>query len=391
MTEPQSLDRVLHVTSDYGKTSETFVVDAVQAAEDAGWEAWVAALRLHDRVGFPFPPNDRLFHVPPPLPRRILDRALRRNVFTRFADAVAPAAAQARPSVVHAHFGWAALWARPLAERLGLPLVCTFHASDVTVFPAPRQGATCVSPTYAEVFRRLDHAFVVSEHIASALRVLGWSGPAEILPAGVRLELFPLRTETPPLRPIQLLFVGRLVARKGLDVLLRALVELRRHEPDVRLDVIGDGPLRREYDELAVRMAPTGSVRFLGAQGRTGVRAALDRAHILVFPSRTMPSGEVEGSPVVVKEALAVGVPVVATGSGGTPEVIPPELRDELVPEDDPTALATRLAAVLQAPDSWEERARVGRHWVEEQFDWTILGRRTAATYTRLVSARPIR
>ena len=83
------------------------------------------------------------------------------------------------------------------------------------------------------------------------------------------------------------------------------------------------------------------------------------------MPSRALTTGEVEGSPVVLKEALAVGVPVVATRTGGTEEVMPPEFRAELVPPDDAEALAARLEAVLSDRASWDERARIGRRWVE--------------------------
>jgi glycosyltransferase involved in cell wall biosynthesis len=104
----------------------------------------------------------------------------------------------------------------------------------------------------------------------------------------------------------------------------------------------------------------------------------------MVMPSRAMPSGEVEGSPVVLKEALAVGVPTVATRTGGTEEVIPPPLRDELVPSDDPAALAQRIDAVIADRPNWPERVRVGQAWVAAEFDWSVLGRRTAQIYERL-------
>ena len=263
---------------------------------------------------------------------------------------------------------------------------CTFHASDVTTFPERPPVPGGVSTTYAEVFDRLDHAFAVSEFVASALQEIGWRGRTDILPAGVPLDLFPQRPSAPRADPVRILYVGRVVTRKGLDVLLRALAELRPDDAAVTLDVIGDGPQLREYEALARRVVPDRTVRFLGAAGRPEVLAALRRAHVLVVPSRTMPSGEVEGSPVVVKEALAVGVPVVATRSGGLPEVVPPRYRDELVPEDDPVALAGRLSAVLEDPDAWPERAHVGRAWVEEQFDWAVLGQRTVAMYSRLAA-----
>jgi colanic acid/amylovoran biosynthesis glycosyltransferase len=381
---------VLHVTSDYGVASETFVADAIWAAEAAGWTAWLVTLRLHDAARFSHPRDERLLVAPSPprLVRRAVNRLRRRSALEHFAAALEPRLVDARLSVVHAHFGWAAPFAVEFGKRLGLPLACTFHASDVTVWPSSPPSAGAVSPSYAQVFRRLDHAFVVSDFIANKLRAIGWRGPTEILPAGVRLDLFPERTAPPPPDPPRLLYVGRLVPRKGLDVLLRAFADLRERLPDVVLDVIGEGPHRAQYEQIAVDLVASGAVRFLGSGDRRHVLAALRRAHVLVVPSRTMPSGEVEGSPVIVKEALAVGVPVVATSSGGLPEVVPPVYRDELVPEDDETALAEQLRQVLTDDGSWRERARIGRQWVEQEFDWGVLGERTAATYARLAAGR---
>jgi colanic acid/amylovoran biosynthesis glycosyltransferase len=367
--------------------SETFVGDAIWAAEAAGWTAWLATLRIHNRALFPHPPDDRVLLAPPEpaLPRRVVNRLRRRSTLGWFATVIAARLESDLPSLVHAHFGWAAPFALEFAEKLELAFACTFHASDVTVWPSPPATAGGTSASYEAVFRRLDHAFVVSEFIADKLRAIGWHGPTEILPAGVRLDLFPERPAPPRPDPLRLLYVGRLVPRKGADVLLQAFAGLRERLPDAVLDVVGEGDHRAEYEQLARDLLPSDAVEFHGAGDRRAVLAGLRRAHVLVVPSRTMPSGEVEGSPVIVKEALAVGVPIVATRSGGLPEVIPPVFRDELVPEDDPTALAEQLRRVLEDTGSWKERARVGRAWVEREFDWEVLGARTAATYSRLV------
>jgi colanic acid/amylovoran biosynthesis glycosyltransferase len=86
-----------------------------------------------------------------------------------------------------------------------------------------------------------------------------------------------------------------------------------------------------------------------------------------------MPSGQAEGLSNVIKEALATGLQVVATRNGGIPEVVPPQLRDELAPENDAGALAERIDALLDDRHAWGERARLGREWVEQSFDWTRL------------------
>jgi glycosyltransferase involved in cell wall biosynthesis len=104
----------------------------------------------------------------------------------------------------------------------------------------------------------------------------------------------------------------------------------------------------------------------------------------VVVPSRETPDGRAEGSPVVTKEAQAVGVPVVATDTGGMAETIPPRYRAELVPGDDPDALASRIVALARDPDGRRERAQAGRAWVEQKFDARSLTRRMLEVYARL-------
>jgi colanic acid/amylovoran biosynthesis glycosyltransferase len=381
--------RVAHVVSHFGLPSEGFVVDVMEELESLGWEAWLITLSVANRSVYRFPPDERLICVSEGGSLRRGVRKVVRSGARRVARKALPRITPAKPSLVHAHFGWSGRLALPLVRRLGVPLVVTFHATDVTVFPRLpgwQRVLTGLDHKYESLFRELDRALVVSRFIESELRALGFDGPTEILPAGVRLNKFPFRGPSLPQSQTRLLYVGRLVPRKGLDVLLRALPRVTAQAADVELEVVGDGPVRAEYQRLAERVA-AGRVIFRGARPPADVLEALRRAHILIVPSRTLPSGEAEGSPVVTKEALAVGVPVVATSSGGLPETVPPPYRDELVPEDDPAALAERILAVLQDSTGWAERVTTGRSWVEEQFDSTTLGRRTSELYAEVCRA----
>jgi glycosyltransferase involved in cell wall biosynthesis len=338
-------------------------------------------------------PSERIL-VPPPSgsARRVAGRLAGITGADRFADALLPRIARVNPDVVHAHFGWAGVQALPLARRLGVPLVVTFHATDITVWPhLPRwrQRLTGNRHRYDELFAELDRAITVSEYMREQLRELGFDRQIDVVPAGVRLEKFPARQEQPPESPTRLLFVGRLVRRKGLDVLLRALPLVARHDKSVRLEIVGDGPEREPAVALAGELGILDRIAFHYVATPQEVAAQLRAAHLFVMPSRRMPDGEVEGSPVVTKEALAVGVPVVATRNGGLPETIPPRYRDELVAEDDPEALADRIIALLEDRPSWPERAREGRRWVEHEFAWAALGRKTAEIYGQALDGAP--
>ena len=379
-----SPNRIVHVVKRYVEISQTFVADAVTETDRLGWQAWVATRGLANRGVFPFPPLERiLIGRRPSAIHRVLGRAAGHSAPERRAQWLAGQVEQVAPDVIHAHFGWMGLDALPIAERVGTPLLVSFHATDVTVDPhAPGQARH-----YRRLLARLDRATAVSGFIEGKLRALGFTGPVDRLPAGVRLERFPFRGPRRLNGDVRLLFVGRQVPRKGLDVLLRALPQIVPAEREVRLDVIGDGPARAASEALARELGVAGRVAFHGAQPPEVVTQALASADVLVVPSRTSPDGEAEGSPVITKEALAVGVPIVASRNGGTAETIPPAYRHELIPEDDHQALAARVSAVIDQHERWPERVRVGRRWVEQQFDWDVLARRLAAIYEDLAQS----
>jgi colanic acid/amylovoran biosynthesis glycosyltransferase len=376
--------RVTHVVWEYGRPSETFVADTIGNLDALGWTGSVVTGGAINREWFPFPPDDRL-HIArrPSTARRMLGRLRRQAAVERGAAWYTPGILATRPAIVHAHFGWAAPFAAPAARRLGVPLAVTFHATDVTVWPQDPGNRAA----YGRLFPHIALAMAVSRFTEGKLREAGFDGPVEIEPAGVDLTELPFRgPRDGGAAETRVLFIGRLVPRKGLDVLLAALARLGRES--VRLTVVGDGPLRAESEALAGELGLGAQVKFLGALPQAGVRRALAEADVLVLPSRTTDEGEAEGSPTVLKEALAVGLAVVATDNGGTVEVLPPELRHEIVPEDDADGLAARLGAVLDAHATWTDRATLGRRWVEEEFDASALARRLAARYEEALEAR---
>ncbi len=374
--------KVTHVAREYGRPSETFVADTVRNLDALGWEGRVVAGAVGRRDWFPHPPDDRLLIARRPRRvTRMAGRALRRPTVERSAAWYTPAIVATAPDVVHAHFGWAGPLAAPAARRLGVPLAVTFHATDVTVWPHEAAGNR---RAYARLFGHIGLAMAVSRFTEAALRAAGYEGPVAIEPAGISLADLPYRGPRASGDPVRILFIGRLVPRKGLDVLLQALARIdARHT--LRLTVVGDGPLREPSEALARSLGIGDRVEMRGALPHAEVRQALMESDLLAMPSRTTPDGEAEGSPTVVKEALAAGLAVVASDNGGTVEVLPPGQRDEIVPEDDPVALAARLEAVIDDRGAWPGRAEAGRRWVEKEFDAQRLAARLAERYAALV------
>ena len=379
--------RIAHSMLEYGLVSETFVRDAIAEAEARGWENWVVAQAAESTADLPLPP-ERLMVARPAdrvtdrvanrlTPRTDPDRKVVARQYRRMIEEI-------RPGLVHAHFGWAAADSVLGARKAGVPLLTSFHGTDLTVYP----GLPEWREPYAALLAHTARATVVSRFLEGKLRALGYRGPIDVLPPGVRLSRFEFRApQAPRDGRCELLFVGRLIECKGLDVLLRALQAVRSDVRGATLSVIGDGEQREALERLAGELGLAAAVRFEGALPHEAVADRLRAADVLVMPSRAMPDGQAEGSPVVTKEAQAIGLPVVATDVGGVPETIPPPLRDELVPGGDYDALAARLTALWRDAPAWPDRARIGREWVEREFDWARLGGRLSAIYDEMTTA----
>jgi len=159
-----------------------------------------------------------------------------------------------------------------------------------------------------------------------------------------------------------LLFVGRLRIRKGVEVLLEALRELRRRVPQAVLRIAGDGEHRERLECRTAGLGLESAVSFLGTCDAARVRALLRGAAALVVPSIY------EGMPLVVLEAMAAGVPVVASRVSGIPEVVVDGETGWLVPPEDPEALAGALAQVLTDSDEARRRGEAGRRRVAERY-----------------------
>ena len=184
--------------------------------------------------------------------------------------------------------------------------------------------------------------------------------------------------DPPPARGERLLVVAFLNEKKGIPDLLEAVARLRPLHPGMSLDVIGDGPDRAALEALAGSLGLEGVVRFHGLGLPVGIADAMRLADVFVLPSH------VENAPVVLIEAGASGLPIVATAVGGVPELIDKET-DELVPPSDPAALAAAIDRTLArgAP----QRDAIARR-VLARHDLAVVGARWDAIYEDVLEER---
>ena len=182
---------------------------------------------------------------------------------------------------------------------------------------------------------------------------------------GVDVERF--KPPWPGSEEKMVLFVGRLVEKKGCASLIEAMAEVQQRSPAAELVVIGGGPLRADYEARAAALRVR--CRFLGTQPTAAVREWMARAAVFCVPSVVAASGDAEGFGMVFIEAQAMGLPVVSTRSGGIPEAVKHGETGLLVTERDPRALAAAILALMENDELWQRYSVAGRTRVVDHFN----------------------
>jgi glycosyltransferase involved in cell wall biosynthesis len=275
-----------------------------------------------------------------------------------------------RPVLIHAHFGVDGALALPLARSLQVPLVVTFHGYDATVSDDYARRSFFVHRRFvanrATLQKHGDLFIAVSHFIRRKLIAQGFPEEKTVVHyIGVDLETF--HPDYSVQRTPLVLFVGRLVEKKGCAHLIRAVALVQQSAPHVELIIIGDGPLRAELERLANTCVR--HCQFLGTQSWNIVRYWMNRAAVFSTPSMTATSGDAEGFGLVFTEAQAMGLPVVSFASGGVPEAVAHGETGLLVNEGDHRALADSILRLLQEPNMWQSFSTAGQDRVRRCFD----------------------
>ena len=314
-------------------------------------------------------------NIPPELARRVLLKGA--AGWRGFAER----ARRFAPVLVHAHFGTDGLRALPLAERLGVPLITSLRGydvarSDLALLRSGRRSWIHYALRKQALQRRGALFLAVSEALRRQAIARGYP-EARILTHynGVDLARFPAGRGGDD----TILFVGRLVEKKGVEILLRAFAAVRRERPRAALLIIGEGPLRARLERLAGE-----GVRFLGAQGPETVAEHMRTASLLAAPSVTARDGDAEGLPNVVVEAAASALPAVGSDHSGIPEAIVEGETGFIVPERDAEALAGRLLSLLGDRALRDLMGAAARRLAEQRFDFALQMQRLEALYDQV-------
>jgi glycosyltransferase involved in cell wall biosynthesis len=289
-----------------------------------------------------------------------------------------------RFDVIHAH--WAipqGLVAALLKRRFGVPVVTTTHGGDIY---ALRGGVALRAKRWA--LRSSDHVTAVSTALRDAVAALGIDGTRiEVLPMGVDTSRFTpdarseaLRRELNPLGPV-LLFVGRLVEKKGARYAIEAMPRIVAKHSGARLVLVGDGPEQPMLEQIARDLRVASNVTFLGAMANDGLPPYYASSDVFLGPSVIETNGDTESFGVVFAEAMASGCPVVATDVEGVGDVTGNGSHARLVPQRDALEIASAVSELLSDNHAHTEVRDRGIRAMREGFDHA----RIHAAYAQLI------
>lgn len=288
--------------------------------------------------------------------------------------------------VLHAHFGPVGNTFRFARELFQAPLVVSFHGYDFTSWPR-QHGRTC----YDRLWPTADLITVNSEFARQSVHELGC--PCEKikkLPVGLNPDEFPFRERRLQFGDcVRLLTVARLVEQKGHRYALEALAKVRDSYPAIEYTIVGEGPTRSSLMARIEELGLSRNVVLVGARTQAQVRQLMADSHIFVLPAATPESGDTEGQGLVLQEAQACGLPVIATRHGAIPEGILDGLSGFLVPQRDVQALATAIIQLIHRHEHWGDMGRCGHDFATTHYDQRKLNCELQRLYLQARSSFP--
>ncbi len=287
--------------------------------------------------------------------------------------------------VVHGHFAPNGITIALLRD-IGLlqgKIVTTFHDYGLTWYLrkwGPR--------VYDHLFANGDLFLAISDYARNRMIELGCPHEKVVVHRmGVDCQRFSPshRSARASQGLVQILCVGRFAEKKGFEYAIRAAANLRDSQSQFEMTIIGDGELRSELKQLVHELDADAFIHLPGLKTQDQVAAALHDADIFLAPSVTASSGDAEGIPVVLMEAMAAGLPIVSTQHAAIPELVRDETTGYLAEERDVDALTQRLDALIKDDALRQRLGTAGRMVVETEFNIDTLNDQLIARFQELL------
>lgn len=267
-----------------------------------------------------------------------------------------------------AHFGTTAALLNQL-KRLGFvdgKIAAVFHGNDIS----QKRILNLFHSDYEQLFNDANYIFPVSELWASKIALTpAIKNKTHVIRMGVNISKFIYKERITISYPIKLLSIARLTEKKGISVAINACLLLKQQNVDFDYTIIGDGPLRKELESQVTNLGLGDKIAFLGAQTQETVSEYLNNSDVFLLPSVTASDGDMEGIPVALMEAMAIGIPVISTFHSGIPELIEDRVSGFLVNENDAASIAGVISEIIDNPGVLPDICRNAKQTIDNEFD----------------------
>ena len=286
--------------------------------------------------------------------------------------------------IINCHFGYNGLKATYL-KKLGVlqgKIVTTFHGLDITNY-LDSFGEN----VYEQLFDTGDLFLPISHLWQKRLIEIGCN-PQKIIVhhMGIDCQQFLFQPRTISNNKVtRLVTVARLVEKKGIEYGIRAVAQLAKIHPNLEYWIVGDGELNKSLNKLIRELKVERIVKLCGWKEQQEVAEILSRANIMLAPSVTSENGDKEGIPIVLMEAMAVGLPVVSTFHSGIPELIEDGVSGFLVAEKDVELLVQKLDYLIRHPQACLDVSRAARRKIENSHDLNLINDKLVNIYQGLL------
>jgi colanic acid/amylovoran biosynthesis glycosyltransferase len=265
-------------------------------------------------------------------------------------------------------------------------LITTFRGIDISRY-VQEQG----NDVYNELFQEGNYFLANCEFFRQKALKLGCN-PQKIIVHGSGIDCRKFHF-TPRCFPsdgiVRLAMTGRLVSKKGIEYCIRAVAIASQTYPQLELNIIGDGELKNDLENLISRLKMSSRIHLLGWKQQDEIIQILDKSHIFLAPSVTAEDGNQDAPVNTLKEAMAMGLPVISTYHGGIPELVEDGKSGFLVPERDSEAIAQKLLYLVENPEIWESMGLAGRRQVENKYNMEKLNDELVEIYQGLLISQP--
>jgi glycosyltransferase involved in cell wall biosynthesis len=286
--------------------------------------------------------------------------------------------------LLHIYFGNNGVFWLPLLRDAPIPVIVSFHGADSHV----NLGSKTARRLLAEVFDLSALILVRSNSLAERLMKLGCSPKKiRVQHAGIPLSAYHFfRRPKPEKGAWHILQASRLIEKKGLKSTLQAFAIFFTKYPRAKLTIAGDGPLRESLERLATRLDVADRVFFTGFVDQATLLTLYQSSHFFLHPSEKPPDGDSEGIPNSLLEAMATGLPCIATTHGGIPEAVIHMKSGILVNESDREAISYWLECLVREDSLRESLGRGAAAAIETNFELETQIRQLEDLYSDVVS-----